>query len=299
MKLNIGPAEERIMRRISDEISDTLNRTGIFFRVFNRLKSTNSIEKKLSLKKHKYLINGGKIQDVLGIRTTLYFADDEKLAIDLVKKKFQELPEDHSIDVMDDDRFGPTRCNMIFKIPNDLLSSSRLFEHPYIDATFEIQFRTVFSEGWHEVEHDLRYKCKDDWENCRDLNRQLNGQFAVLQSCDWTILKIFDELAYKKYKSLDWPSLFRNVLRIRFSDFEFSEPIKQYLSSNNFLAKELLRIDRTNILYSISSLTTALPLSLDLVLLIINRVALNNRGLKDLESPIIKQVLDNTFYKQN
>ena len=44
-----------------------------------------------------------------------------------------------------------------------------------IEPTFKIQIRTVFSEGWHEVEHDLRYKCKDDWEGCELYSHTLNG----------------------------------------------------------------------------------------------------------------------------
>lgn len=28
----------------------------------------------------------------------------------------------------------------------------------YIDDTFEVQVRTNSFEGWHEIEHDLRYK---------------------------------------------------------------------------------------------------------------------------------------------
>ena len=30
------------------------------------------------------------------------------------------------------------------------------FDAALIDNTYEIQLRTVLSEGWHEVEHDLR-----------------------------------------------------------------------------------------------------------------------------------------------
>ncbi|MBK7959276.1 MAG: hypothetical protein IPK03_14995 [Bacteroidetes bacterium] len=27
-----------------------------------------------------------------------------------------------------------------------------------VDSTFEVQLRTILSEGWHEIDHDLRYK---------------------------------------------------------------------------------------------------------------------------------------------
>jgi ppGpp synthetase/RelA/SpoT-type nucleotidyltranferase len=37
-------------------------------------------------------------------------------------------------------------------------------QYDLVDNTFEIQFRTTLSEGWHEVDHLMRYKCKPDWE---------------------------------------------------------------------------------------------------------------------------------------
>lgn len=35
----------------------------------------------------------------------------------------------------------------------------------YIDDTFEIQIKTMFFEGWHEIEHDMRYKGEELWKN--------------------------------------------------------------------------------------------------------------------------------------
>lgn len=291
----MGPTEERLIQSLANDISDLLNSTGIFNRVFQRLKSSSSIEKKINNKKNQYDNNKKKMQDIFGIRVTVYFADDEELAINLLKNKYIELPDDHSIDKFDDDRFGPTRCNMIFRLPNVYSESSQVFNHTYIDNTFEVQFRTVFSEGWHEIEHDLRYKCKGDWVAENGLSRQLNRQFAVLQSCDWTLLKVFDELAYKKYKNSEWSSLFRNVVRIRFSNTDFSSEVKDYLNTNRKMAKNLLKIDRIKLLSSLSQLTLKIQFSMDLVLFVLNRIHFQNEGIKSLESEIVRQILDNSF----
>ena len=212
--IRIGPTEESIFKVISEHIAEKLSSVGVFNRVFSRIKSVSSIERKITLRREDYIQKGKKMQDVFGIRITVYFLDDEKIAEKLIKSIFQEVPDAHSIDSVGKDRFGPMRHNLVFKIDSDISATSNLFDQEFIDSTFEVQFRTVFSEGWHEVEHDLRYKCKSDWDFENDLNRQLNGQLAGLETSEWAMLKIFDELAYKKYKSKEWNSFFRNIFSI-------------------------------------------------------------------------------------
>lgn len=70
-----------------------------------------------------------------------------------------------SIDEPNKDSFKASRYNIIYSLTDELSDVLNLgddFNH--IDSTFELQIRTIFSEGWHEVEHDLRYKCTKDWE---------------------------------------------------------------------------------------------------------------------------------------
>jgi len=293
--IRIGPNEERLIQDVTNEISNVLNSVGLFYRVFYRLKSPKSIDKKLHAKRDAYLAENKKLQDVLGIRITVYFSDDENIAIDLVKKVFEEIPEAHSIDKVDGERFGPVRCNLIFRIPEKLAQSSSLFTYDLIDKTFEVQFRTVFSEGWHEIEHDLRYKCKQDWDDENVLSRQLNGQLATLESCDWTMLRIFEELAYKKYKGEEWTSFFRNIMRIRFADDNLSQPIINVFNHHKALGKELLKKDRNELIAPIAKLTTQIPLLMDNVLFVINRSIFNNEELRNLETPVLKEILDTSF----
>ena len=74
-----------------------------------------------------------------------------------------------------------------------------------IDATFEVQLRTISFEGWHEIEHDMRYKSPygdDFWRE--DLSRTLNSVLANLELCDWTTLNVFEKLAdYLKDKGIE------------------------------------------------------------------------------------------------
>src|SRR5688572_16266302 len=95
----VGITEERILTELTNRISTVLARAGIFNRVFSRVKSDVSIQSKLSNKESYYRANNKKMQDLFGIRVTVYFQDDEDIAINLVKQIFTELPEGHSIDI--------------------------------------------------------------------------------------------------------------------------------------------------------------------------------------------------------
>lgn len=292
--IRIGATEENILKTLAGEISNKLDSAGIFNRVFSRIKDMKSIERKLAEKQEEYIARGKKMQDVFGIRITVYFLDDEKIAIDLVKNIFSEIPGAHSIDHLTKDQFGPVRNNLVFKLEDKLTVTSSVFDHQFIDSSFEVQFRTVFSEGWHEVEHDLRYKCKKDWEKEDLLSRQLNGQLAALETSDWAMLKIFDELAYKKYKEKNWNSFFRNILRIRFEDLTFSQPALDLFNTTT-LAKELLRLSRVDLISGLISLKSSIPLKMDNVLMIINRATFQNVDVMALESGVMKGILEESF----
>ena len=58
-----------------------------------------------------------------------------------------------------EEEFKPTKLNGVCRLPEYLRSeiSTETWDM-YIDDTFEIQIKTMFFEGWHEIEHDMRYK---------------------------------------------------------------------------------------------------------------------------------------------
>ena len=101
------------------------------------------------------------MQDLFGIRIAVYFQDDQALCRRIIEDRFSvvSITEDRP----DADTFeAPTRLNFICKLPMSCRQElpSAIYDHYPIDTTVEIQLRTVFSEGWHEVEHDLRYKSR-------------------------------------------------------------------------------------------------------------------------------------------
>ena len=192
------------------------------------------------------------MQDLIGVRIALYFKDDIDVCVEILKSNYTviEMVRDEE----KSDTFSPMRLNLVCQMPESVSTtlSSNLWEFP-IDKTFEIQVRTIFSEGWHEVEHDLRYKNKSDWADHMDLSRNLNGILATLETCDWAIINVLDRLAYQKYKNRDWNAMMRNHLRMHLENAPLSSAIVDIFNNDNSLAKEFFRVDRKAILLQLSS----------------------------------------------
>ncbi len=223
--LELIPAQ--ILPTMADRLNKGLEKCGIYYRLFSRTKTAASTRSKLRAKNYT---GGKRMQDLFGIRIAAYFQDDQAICRRIIEDRF-------SVDSVTEDRpdpntFSPTRLNLICKLPLSCRQAmpAVIYENYPIDGTVEIQLRTVFSEGWHEVEHDLRYKSKADWNGSADLSRALNGIFATLQTCDWSMLNIFDELAYRKLREKDWTSMLRNKLRIHTEESPLSPELAQLFS---------------------------------------------------------------------
>src|SRR6185369_8342226 len=236
---------ERITKTISSNVEEELEDLGLLFRIFYRCKSDVSTINKLSIKKYDGVTSF--MRDIIGIRINLYFADDLEIVYNLVREKFEFVEE--TIDKNEETEFKPTRINIIYRIPKefdkefvDVVNDKR------IDNTFELQLRTVLSEGWHEVDHDLRYKCLEDWEHHAELSRVFNGILASLETNDWSILKLFEQLSFLHYKSSNWPAMIRTKYRIRFVNHEINPELLKIIASDLGLQKQLFRIDRNEFL---------------------------------------------------
>lgn len=277
---------QEIAKRIEDEIADQLNGCGIVYRLFSRVKSELSLECKMEYKGDKYRSGLAKIQDMIGVRIVLYFADDLNVVELLVNNN---KVVDRSIDEPDSFTFKPQRLNLVFNISEDVIDSFRdaLPEEyaQYIDSTYEIQIRTIFSEGWHEVEHDLRYKCKEDWVGYESLSRSLNGVIATLETAEWSMQTIFKEMAKENLRSRNYSAMIRNMLHIRLHGNGLSSELQRFLSDNPAVAVAAYEMDRTVLVFSLASHKKHIELTYDSVLFIINRLEIHNKELMALESP--------------
>ena len=262
-----------IAQRLESLLATQLNNCGLMFRLFSRVKTTSSLAHKMRIKGEKYRSGKSLIQDMIGLRIVAYFQDDvEALATYF---SYGEAVGS-SIDELDSSTFCPQRLNLTCPIPEALVSDFRQAlpaEYaPYIDNTYEIQIRTVFSEGWHEVEHDLRYKCKADWEQCEPYSRVLYGLIATLETAEWNMKMLFDQMAHTNMQTKNYRAMLRNKMHLRLQGEDFSEEVSDFLRQHPEVAEQVMKADRLVILLALLNHTKSIPLTYDMLLFLINRI---------------------------
>lgn len=295
LRAHIDAIPPSITSDLQRQLTTRFDKCGLYYRVFSRCKSAQSTLEKMKLKKYDESADGKKMQDIIGVRVALYFKDDIEICRKIIEDNYTVL------EVVQDEEtsktFGPMKLNIVCKMPETIcrLFDSEIWSFP-IDQTFEVQIRTIFSEGWHEIEHDMRYKNQSDWISHKDLARNLNGIFATLETCDWAILNVLDALAYQKYKSKDWEAMLRNHLRIRMACGHLSARIKEIMDSDSTLAKELFRVDRANMLLCLShEQMHRFPLTMDNIVFFLNEWFIQNSEISKLTPLHLKESLQSDF----
>ena len=287
---------QTITDRLESQIYQHLNQCGLMFRLFARVKTISSLHHKMQIKGDKYRSGNSLIQDMIGLRVVLYFQDDvDALAF------FYSCGEvvDSSIDEFDSSTFRPQRLNLTCKLPAELVEDFRkaLPEEfaDYIDNTYEIQIRTIFSEGWHEVEHDLRYKCKEDWEGCETYSRVLNGVIATLETAEWNMKFLFDQMARTNFQNKNYQAMLRNKMHLRIKGEGLSASIQEFLLQYPHVAESILNTDRFVIILTLLNHQKPIELTYDNLFFLINRIEMNNQELRDLEPEDTRKLLDDFF----
>ena len=285
-----------IERDICSKICERFDKVGLLYRIFSRVKDFNSIKEKIERKKaegNPYSINGKKIQDILGIRIVTYFYDDVTLVKEILSDIFKYVGEE--IDVVEPTVFKPKRTNIvcgfdekhketfeeIVKITND--EFLQLCDH-----TFELQLRTILSEGWHEIDHSLRYKSKDEWSKHSEKERLLNGIYANLEVNDLAMKSLFSELAYQHFKEKNWEAMLRNKYRLKFQSTVLKSELKQILNEDSTIAKQILKADRVNVINELSKFEISFPINFNNIIYFINQIELKNDKITDLTPGLIK-----------
>ena len=278
---------ETITNKLERSIKSELDKIGIMFRIFSRVKSKDSLLNKID--KKDYRKKNKKITDIIGIRITLYFKDDVDLVYGILKNKNNF---DHeSTDQLTINEFKPIRCNLTFNLDGSFLNEAKTIiadDMDVIDTKYEIQIRTVLSEGWHEVEHDLRYKCKEDWNGHDDLNRNLNGIFATLETSEFSMLQMFENISYRHYKDNRIEPLIKTKFRLRLKTEVLNKDIKSLITSDKDLLKKIYRVDRSKMLSKFLNSKIRIPLTIDNFILLINFFEVKDPRIREFESEFIK-----------
>ena len=281
---------EIIEKRLKERLVNELTRTGLLFRLFSRIKEQSSIDEKFTRK--TYAKNADQMQDLFGFRITTYFSDDVKILVDLCEKIFGKV--ELVYDEISSEVFRPLRKNMICRMPEyetgffeELKQNNPQYE--LIDNTFEIQFRTTLSEGWHEVDHLMRYKCKTDWESLTTEGRMLNGIYATLETNDQALKSLFDDISYQHYKAKKWEAMLRNKLRLRFLLKGLDNEIINYLNTNPEVGKKIFKLNRNKILKTYIDSTLVFPITFDNWMFFINHCFLKDEFITKKTQSILKE----------
>lgn len=266
---------EELNAHLEKDIRSILDSCGLYYRIFSRVKTKSSISKKLYNGKYGTAENPKKVQDLIGLRIVLYYSDDLSIGREIMEKTFLRTGT-WSRNDFNAAEFRATKINGVFRLPSDhfKLYTSELWDLP-IDTTFEIQFRTVFFEGWHEIEHDMRYKSllPDDkfWENSEDLSRILHCILANLELSDWSLVQLFEHLSYNHYQNGNWDLMLKSHFRLRMEDKEpLSPAITAFFDQDRRLAKQFFKCEKIVLVRELLKQDYIPKITFDLIIRLLN-----------------------------
>lgn len=271
-------------QQIRETIDEKLGRTGLLYRLSSRIKSKDSINEKIERKGYK--TNGKKLQDIIGLRVMTYFTEDIDILFEHFSSIFKVINCEHDHPKSND--FSPVRFNLVCQMEGDLLTEFNIWKtkYPesfqYIDATFELQIKTTLSDGWHEIDHTMRYKCKKEWESLDDESRLLNGIHATLEISDKTLFRLFEEISYQHYKAKNWMGMLRNKYRIRFEMKALSEELSNLLNMDGNLARQVFKTSRSDIIYSLINNCLCLPITFDNIIFLNNFLTIHDKRIEKI-----------------
>ena len=89
--------------------------------------------------------------------------------------------------------------------------------------------------------------------------------------------------------------MLRNHFRIRIQIGKLSEDLIELLNNNHKIAKNILKFERSKLFNVLQSLTLPLPLTLNNIVFLINRLEFNDDNIKGLEPHPVSLLLDREY----
>lgn len=273
-RVRVPAIVERDLKMI---IGDRLEQCGLFHRVFSRIKTASSMARKFEQKNYG---DDRKLQDLVGVRINLYFDED----VDICKKILE-----HTFDCIEwsasersVEEFKAMKLNGIFRLPEYLKSeiSSDTWEM-YIDDTFEVQIKTMFFEGWHEIEHDMRYKEEELWEDYPNFSRYFNSILAALELCDKSMITLLEDLGHSLYKAKRWEDMTKSHFRLKLGGDSLYPEVEQILNEDQeqggeTLGKRIYRTQKDVLVDQLLKRTRRIPINVNTIIALLNDVELHD-----------------------
>lgn len=266
-----------------------LNNAGIYFNSTSRIKSESSLLHKLETGKYSMQEGGRKIQDIIGIRINLFYLEDMDICEKILEETF--LLDNWSKTKNEENKFEAQKCNGVFRIPSKYLRNipASVWNKPF-DQTFEVQLRTVLFEGWHEIEHEMRYKYKlgsdsketDLWTGHEDLSRVMNSIIANLELCDWSIMQIFNSIHDSQYKEKNWENAIISKYRLRITQDPLKPELREYLDNNPDIVAQFHTVSKRELVEILLNKKYHKELTPDRVIYLINKEIVHNEYISRL-----------------
>ena len=266
-----------------------LNNAGIYFNSTSRIKSESSLLHKLETGKYSMQEGGRKIQDIIGIRINLFYLEDMDICEKILEETF--LLDNWSKTKNEENKFEAQKCNGVFRIPSKYLRNipASVWTKPF-DQTFEVQLRTVLFEGWHEIEHEMRYKYKlgsdsketNLWTGHEDLSRVMNSIIANLELCDWSIMQIFNSIHDSQYKEKNWENAIRSKYRLRITQDPLKPELREYLDNNPDIVAQFHTVSKRELVEILLNKKYHKELTPDRVIYLINKEIVHNEYISRL-----------------
>ena len=268
-KVRVPAIVEQDLKRI---ISDRLEQCGLYYRVFSRIKTASSMAHKFEMK--DYGEGNRKLQDLIGVRVNLYFDDDVDICKKIMENTFDLI--DWSTSEISDEEFKPTKLNGVCRLPEYLRSeiSPETWDMS-IDDTFEIQIKTMFFEGWHEIEHDMRYKGEELWKNYNGFSRYFNSILATLELCDKSMVTLFEDLGHSLYKSGRWSDMIKSHFRLKLGECLLYPEVEQVLNEDveqqvENLAKRIYKTSKQTLVDQLLRRSRKIPINVNTIIALLN-----------------------------
>ncbi len=279
--VKVPPLVEQDLKRI---ISDRLEQCGLYFRVFSRIKTAASMESKFERKDYNA---SHKLQDLIGVRINLYFDDDVPICQNIMANTFDVV--NWSTSKREEDEFKPAKLNGVFRLPGYLKQEiSPQTWDMCIDDTFEIQIKTMFFEGWHEVEHDMRYKGEELWRHYPGFSRYFNSILATLELCDKSMVTLFEDLGHALYKSGRWSDMVKSHFRLKLGEAQLYPEVEKILNDDmvntDNLAKKIFRTPRPVLIGQLLSRQRRIPINVNTIIALLNDSVFHDERLKEVFS---------------
>ena len=107
-----------LCEHLKDAVKEILHSGGLYFRIFSRVKSADSIARKIQKGQYGTEENPKKIQDLVGLRIVLYYYDDLSICREILENTFQ-LIDGWSRSKYSSNEFKATKINGVFRFPEE------------------------------------------------------------------------------------------------------------------------------------------------------------------------------------